>query len=45
MLQKEEKDDADSLNFLDMNIWKLKEEFLTDDIMNNIKKIQIISEY
>ena len=48
MLQKEEKDDADSLNFLDMNIWKIKEEFLTDDIMNNIKKntnnIRILTE-
>ena len=45
---KEEEKKEIRINPLDMNIWKIKEEFLTDDIMNNIKKntnnIRILTE-
>ena len=40
MLQPEEKDENDSLNLADFNLWNQKEEVLREDILNRINKNQ-----
>ena len=38
MLQPEEKDENDSLNLADFNLWNQKEEVLREDILNRINR-------